>query len=212
MIIVQDITQVAGHAGDLTLTVSTASLVRNLIIIGQLPNCRVKEELVASFGGLDGFDDSFLKLTPKGVRAERGLVASDVWSLSVTEKIALLKGMASVLKGRLTDRYCICDMGPAVLLPVAAFASLLREDIASAQKAWGAFSKIHRLCAERLTDVDSQRGLAGMSFAAFVSSQAGTSLLLELEESLESKGKRAAAQMLATYRLVDHGSNGLSNN
>jgi hypothetical protein len=51
-----------------------------------------------------------------------------------------------------------------------------------------------------------------MSFAAFVSSQAGTSLLLELEESLESKGKRAAAQMLATYRLVDHGSNGLSNN
>jgi site-specific DNA-cytosine methylase len=88
----------------------------------------------------------------------------------------------------------------------------VREDIASAQKAWGAFSKIHRLCAERLTDVDSQRGLAGMSFAAFVSSQAGTSLLLELEESLESKGKRAAAQMLATYRLVEHGSNGLSNN
>ena len=51
-----------------------------------------------------------------------------------------------------------------------------------------------------------------MSFAAFVSSQAGTTLLLELEESLESKGKRAAAKMLAMYRLVDHGGYGLTNN
>jgi hypothetical protein len=103
-------------------------------------------------------------------------------------------------------------MGPAVILPIAVFASLLREDLASAHKAWGVFSKIHRLCAERLTGGDGHRGLAGMSFEAFVSSQAGSALLLDLEESLESKGKRAAAKMLAAYRLVDHGGYGFANN
>ncbi len=205
MIIVQYITQVAGHAGELTLTVSTASLLRNLIVIGQLPNCSAKDQLIASFGGMDGFDDSFLQLTPKGVRTARALAASDVWALSVTEKIALMEGVANVLKGRLTDRYCICDMGPAVVLPIAVFASLLRQDLASAHKAWGAFSKIPRLCAERLPVIEGHSGEADMSFEAFITAVAGPLHLLDLGEPLESKAKRAAAKMLAAYRIADHG-------
>ena len=213
----EDIIDARTNAGELHLTVTPAALIRTLVLVGELPRTRTRAEILDAYSGLESVEVPalFMNLTPRGVTAAHPLGPADVMHLPLSERIAFLKGVDRLLRPRMGEieaRYCICDIPPGVTLPIAAFASLLREDITSARKAWGAFAKVRRWCAERLPGIDGHRGLAGMSFAAFVSSQARTTLLLDLEESLESKGKRAAAKMLAAYRLGDHGGYGLTNN
>lgn len=185
-----------------------AALLTALVTIGLLPRSPLREKLLGAYGGLTEFDHSFMNLTPRRVRANQELRPADIQLLSLAERVAFLKGAERLLGPRLGKteaKHCICDMRAGVTLPIAAFASLLREDLKSARKAWGAFSKIRRWCAERLPGIDGRRGLEQLSFEQFIHAMAGPRLLLDLEESLESKAARAATKMLAAYEIADHG-------
>jgi len=206
----EDIIDARTNAGVLHLTVTPAALIRTLVLIGQLPAGRLRTALLASYGGLESVEvpTRFMDLTPKGITAAHPLGPADIMSLPLAERIAFLKGIERLMGPRLGKseaKYCICHMPAGVLLPIAAFASLLRDDLASARKAWGAFAKIRRWCAERLPGVDGHQGLGGVSFEEFVTSLEGNQLLLNLEVSLEAKALRAAAKMLAAYGIAERG-------
>lgn len=173
---------------------SAESAVANLILIGMLPKCRVKDEMLAAYDGKAAFGDAFTYLSHRGARVDLQIRASVVWQLEVEERVALIKGISCLVKGRLTSGHCICDMRPIVTLPVAAFASLLQDDLQAAHKAWGSFSRIPRLCAERLQGI-GRDGLAGMRFEDFIAIQAAGH-----SGSLSDKAKMAGDKMIETYQ------------
>jgi hypothetical protein len=206
----EDIIDARTNAGVLHLTVTPAALIRTLVLIGQLPVGRLRTALLASYSGLESVEvpTRFMDLTPKGITAAHPLGPADIMSLPLLERIAFLKGIERLMGPRLGKaeaKYCICHMPAGVLLPIAAFASLLRDDLTSARKAWGAFAKIRRWCAERLTGVDGHQGLGGMSFEDFVAGQADHLRLVDGAEPLAFKAELAAANMLAAYRIAELG-------
>lgn len=151
MISLNDIIQDNETRGELRLRLSVRALLRALILIGQLPRSRTRSELLAAYDGLVDTRTDFCRLVPHGFSTERELKANDVEGLTREERVSFLKGVALLLEGRLiSGKHCICHMPAAVILPVAAYASLLREDVGLARKTWKAFAKIPRLCAEKL--------------------------------------------------------------
>jgi hypothetical protein len=153
MISIDDIIQDDRTFGDDRLRLSVRAVLRNLILIGQLPRSRTRSELLSAYDGLVDARTDFCRLVPRGFSTERELKANDVEGLTREERVSFLKGVALLLEGRLiSGKHCICHMPAAVILPVAAYASLLREDVGLARKTWKAFAKIPRLCAEKLTD------------------------------------------------------------
>ena len=153
MISLNDIIQDNETRGELRLRLSVRALLRALILIGQLPRSRARTELLAAYDGRYDSHNDFYRLIPRGFLAERDLRASDVEDLSLQERVAFLKGASLLLGDRLrSGGDCICHMPSAVILPVAAFASILREDVGLARKTWKAFANIPRLCAEKLTE------------------------------------------------------------
>ena len=153
MISIDDIIQDNETRGELRLRLSVRALLRALILIGQLPRSRARTELLAAYDGRYDSHNDFYRLIPRGFEAERNLLASDIEELSLVERVAFLKGASLLLGDRLRASVpCICHMPAAVILPVAAYASLLREDVGLARKTWKAFAKIPRLCAEKLTE------------------------------------------------------------
>jgi hypothetical protein len=151
MISIDDIIQDNETRGELRLRLSVRALLRALILIGQLPRSRARTELLAAYDGLVDTRTDFCRLVPRGFSTERDLKANDVEGLTREERVSFLKGVALLLEGRLiSGKHCICHMPAAVILPVAAYASLLREDVGLARKTWKAFAKIPRLCAEKL--------------------------------------------------------------
>ena len=180
--------------GRASAIVSADSAVANLILLGMLPKCRVKDELLAAYDGNDAVGDAFTYLSTRYVGVDLQIRASLVWQLEVEERVALIKGISYLVKGRLASGHCICDMRPIVTLPVAAFASLLQDDLQAAHKAWSSFSRIPRLCAERLKGIGPD-GLAGMSLEDFIETQAGGH-----SGSLSDKAKKAGDKMIETYQ------------
>ena len=151
MISLNDIIQDNETSGELRLRLSVRALLRALILIGQLPRSRTRSELLAAYDGLVDTRTDFCRLVPHGFSTERELKANDVEGLTREERVSFLKGVALLLEGRLiSGKHCICHLPAAVILPVAAYASLLREDVGLARKTWKAFAKIPRLCAEKL--------------------------------------------------------------
>ena len=153
MISIDDIIQDDRPFGDDRLRLSVRAVLRNLILIGQLPRSRTRSELLSAYDGLVDARTDFCRLVPRGFSTERELKANDVEGLTREERVSFLKGVALLLEGRLiSGKHCICHMPAAVILPVAAYASLLREDVGLARKIWKTFAKIPRLCAEKLKD------------------------------------------------------------
>ena len=153
MISIDDIIQDDQANGDYRLRLSVRAVLRNLILIGQLPRSMTRTELLAAYDLSREGEASLYRLLPRGFGAERNLLASDVEGLTREERVSFLKGVALLLEGRLiSGKHCTCHMPAAVILPVAAYASLLREDVGLARKTWKAFAKIPRLCAEKLTE------------------------------------------------------------
>lgn len=143
MISLNDIIRDDETRGERRLRLGVRALLRALIVIGQLPRSRVREELLAAYDGRDDSHNGFHRLIPRGFGVERDLRASDVEELSLQERVAFLKGAALLLGDRLrSGQDCICNMPAAVILPVAAYASLLREDVGLARKTWKTFAKI----------------------------------------------------------------------
>ena len=183
------------------MQLTVRALLRNIILIGQLPRSATRAELLAAYDG-EKFSNlqDFYCLIPRGFAAERDLKASDVEGLSLEERVAFLKGASLLLGNRLRKGdHCICHMPSAVILPVATFASILREDVGQARKVWKAFAQIPRLCAERLhfgPNIDLRR----IDFEEFINKLAGEGLA-GADADLANIARASADQMGRAYRL-----------
>jgi hypothetical protein len=206
MIFINDIIGDDRVAGDRRLRLSVRALLRNLILIGQLRRSTTRTELLAAYEGQYENHNDFYRLIPRGFTAERDLIASDVEELSLQERVALLKGASLLLGERLrTGGDCICNMLAAVILPVAAYASLLREDIGLARKTWKAFANIPRLCAEKL-ELEKQEGeghldLRKRTFEQFIDELAGNR---RKDLTMDGRGMLAAEKIEKAFKLAQH--------
>lgn len=205
MISLNDIIRDDETRGERRLRLGVRALLRALIVIGQLPRSRVREELLAAYDGRDDSHNGFHRLIPRGFGVERDLRASDVEELSLQERVAFLKGAALLLGDRLrSGQDCICNMPAAVILPVAAYASLLREDVGLARKTWKTFAKIPRLCAEKLQlnreEDEHHLDLRRRTFDQFISELIGHRL--DLSES--ELGRLAAERIEEAFELERH--------
>jgi len=179
MISIDDIIQDNETRGELRLRLSVRALLRALILIGQLPRSRARTELLSAYDGLVDTRTDFCRLVPRGFSTGRDLKANDVEGLTREERVSFLKGVALLLEGRLiSGKHCICHMPAAVILPVAAYASLLREDVGLARKTWKAFANIPRLCAEKLQiekeEGDEHLDLRKLTFDQFITEVTGS--------------------------------------
>ena len=205
MISLNDIIQENETRGNLRLRLSARALLRALIVIGQLPRSRARSELLAAYEGRYDSHNDFYRLIPRGFGVERDLRASDVEELSLQERVAFLKGASLLLGDRLRPgQDCICNMLAAVILPVAAYASLLREDVALARKTWKTFAKIPRLCAEKLKiekeEADEHLDLRRLTFDQFISELTGDRRGLSESEL----GRLAADRIEEAFELERH--------
>jgi hypothetical protein len=205
MISIDDIIQDNETRGELRLRLSVRALLRALILIGQLPRSRARTELLAAYDGLVDTRTDFCRLVPRGFSTERDLKANDVEGLTREERVSFLKGVALLLEGRLiSGKHCICHMPAAVILPVAAYASLLREDVGLARKTWKAFAKIPRLCAEKLQikkeEGDEHLDLRKLTFDQFIAEVTGSRRDLSEVEL----GRLAAERIEKAFELERH--------
>lgn len=205
MISLNDIIQDNETRGELRLRLSVRALLRALILIGQLPRSRTRSELLAAYDGLVDTRTDFCRLVPHGFSTERELKANDVEGLTREERVSFLKGVALLLEGRLiSGKHCICHMPAAVILPVAAYASLLREDVGLARKTWKAFAKIPRLCAEKLQiekeEGDEHLDLRKRTFDQFITEITGPRRDLSEVEL----GRLAAERIEKAFELERH--------
>ena len=206
MISLNDIIQENETRGELRLRLSARALLRALIVIGQLPRSRARSELLAAYEGRYDSHNDFYRLIPRGFGVERDLRASDVEELSLQERVAFLKGASLLLGDRLrSGQDCICNMLAAVILPVAAYASLLREDVALARKTWKVFANIPRLCAEKLElerqDGEGHLDLRKRTFDKFIDELVGER---RKDLTLEGRGMLAAERIEKAFRLGQH--------
>lgn len=208
MISDRDIIQGETTYGDNRRRLSVRALLRNIILIGQLSRTATRTELLAAYDLSREGEASLYRLTPRGFLAERELKASDVEALSLAERVAFLKGASLLLGDRLRrGGDCICNMQAIVILPVAAYASILREDVVLARKLWKTFANIPRLCAEKLQlrryDEEGQVDLRRRSFDDFIQElTAKTHVGFDADES--RLGALAADQIEQAYRLSGH--------
>lgn len=205
MISFNDFIQENETPGELRLRLSVRALLRVLIVIGQLPRSRARSELLAAYEGRYERHHDFYRLIPRGFDVERDLRASDVEELSLQERVAFLKGASLLLGDRLrSGQDCICNMPAAVILPVAAYASLLREDVALARQTWKTFAKIPRLCAEKLQirreEGEPHLDLRRLTFDQFISELTGDRR--DLSES--ELGRLAAERIEEAFELQRH--------
>ena len=205
MISIDDIIQDNETRGELRLRLSVRALLRALILIGQLPRSRARTELLAAYDGLVDTRTDFCRLVPRGFSTERDLKANDVEGLTREERVSFLKGVALLLEGRLiSGKHCICHMPAAVILPVAAYASLLREDVGLARKTWKAFANIPRLCAEKLQiekeETDEHLDLRKLTFDQFITEVTGSRRDLSEVEL----GRLAAERIEKAFELERH--------
>jgi hypothetical protein len=209
MISDRDIIQDETTYGDNRRRISVRALLRNIILIGQLSRTATRTELLAAYDLSREGEASLYRLTPRGFLAERELKASDVEALSLAERVAFLKGASLLLGDRLRrGGDCICNMQAIVILPVAAYASILREDVVLARKLWKTFANIPRLCAEKLQlrrndGEEGQVDLRRRSFDDFIQElTAKTHVGFAADES--RLGALAADQIEQAYRLSSH--------
>jgi hypothetical protein len=209
MISDRDIIQDETTYGDNRRRLSVRALLRNIILIGQLSRTTTRNELLAAYDLSREGEASLYRLTPRGFLTERELKASDVEALSLAERVAFLKGASLLLGDRLRrGGDCICNMQAIVILPVAAYASILREDVVLARKLWKTFANIPRLCAEKLQlrrhdDEEGQVDLRRRSFDDFIRElTAKTHVGFDADES--RLGVLAADQVEQAYRLSGH--------
>ncbi len=209
MISDRDIIQDETTYGDNRRRLSVRALLRNIILIGQLSRTATRTELLAAYDLSREGEASLHRLTPRGFLAERELKASDVEALSLAERVAFLKGASLLLGDRLRrGADCICNMQAIVILPVAAYASILREAVVLARRLCKTFANIPRLCAEKLQlhrndDEEGQIDLRKRNFDGFIQElTAKTHVGFDADES--QLGALAADQIEQAYRLSSH--------
>jgi hypothetical protein len=204
MISMDDIIRDDQVVGNRAVTLSVRALLRNIILIGQLRRSAVRTELLAAYDGNDEGHD-FYQFLPRGFEVKRHLLASDVEELSLAERVAFLKGASLLLGDRLRAKgYCICSMPSGVILPVAAFVSILREDFDLARKTWKEFANIPRLCGEKLR-IEIEEGeqfvdLRKLTFDQFITKITGSPQNLSEVEL----GRLTAEQIEKAFKLENY--------
>lgn len=152
-------------------------ILRQIVVIGMLPKSKVRADLIAVY------QQNLVALTtliPVGKHdAPLPVVTvADIEALTGGEMVAFIKGAALILGPSLQyGKHCICNMPGCVILPVAAYVALLREDVGLARKNWKTFAKIPRLCGEklpiRMEEVDQQLDLRRLTFDQFIAELTG---------------------------------------
>ena len=112
-----------------------------LVTIGQLPAGRIRDQLVGAFG-FDFFDH----LTVGDVAVS--LEAKDILLLSLTERLAFLKGVSRVLRRLIRDGRtpCWCHRPSTLKLSLAALATLVVSGKAGRKLAFKAVNRVEWFC------------------------------------------------------------------
>jgi hypothetical protein len=117
-----------------------------LVTIGLLPAGRIREQLVAAYG-FDFYD----RLTPTE-DATPDFVSKDILLLSLTERVAFLKGVSRVLRRLIRDGRtpCWCHRPVTLKLSLAALATLVASGKAKRKQAFKAVNQVDWLCFKEL--------------------------------------------------------------
>jgi hypothetical protein len=145
----------ADHAGDTQAQALAAKqgALDLLVTIGLLPAGRIREQLVAAYG-FDFYD----RLTPTE-DATPDFVSKDILLLSLTERVAFLKGVSRVLRRLIRDGRtpCWCHRPVTLKLSLAALATLVVSGKAGRKQAFKAVNRVEWFC---FKDLFRGQGLA----------------------------------------------------
>jgi hypothetical protein len=134
----------ADHAGDTQAQALAAKqgALDLLVTIGLLPAGRIREQLVAAYG-FDFYD----RLTPTE-DATPDFVSKDILLLSLTERVAFLKGVSRVLRRLIRDGRtpCWCHWPVTLKLSLAALATLVVSGKAGRKQAFKAVNRVEWFC------------------------------------------------------------------
>jgi hypothetical protein len=117
-----------------------------LVTIGLLPAGRIRDQLVAAYG-FDFYD----RLTPTA-DASLDFATKDILLLSVTERVAFLKGVSRVLRQLIRDGRtpCWCQRPVTLKLSLAALATLVVSGKSGRKLAFKAMNRLEWFCCNEL--------------------------------------------------------------
>jgi len=118
-----------------------------LVTIGLLPAGRIRDQLVAAYG-FDFYD----RLTPTA-DAALDFATKDILLLSLTERLAFLKGVAQVLRWLIREGRtpCWCHQPVTLKLSLAALATLVVSGKAGRKQAFKAMNRVEWFCFKELS-------------------------------------------------------------
>lgn len=151
------------------------SPVETIIAIGSIPYHRHRSMFIARFSSSDNDERRYYSLLTSDAEITQSPTVDDIKWLSLDMSLDFLRGVDAVYSSRLREtRDCVCNMPPAVVLPVAVYALMIRRDFKFAQLHWKDFASIPRSCAERLvpeTYFDMRRLTFGQFAACLLGDQ-----------------------------------------
>jgi hypothetical protein len=125
--------------------------VARIMAIGWLPECEDRRKLISGLALAAKDHHRYYALLEEKSQLADAPTIYDVVNLEFEESAAFLRGIFAVYGQHLREsRDCVCNMPPAVVLPVIVYASLLKRNPRFARLQWDAFAAIPRSCAERL--------------------------------------------------------------
>ena len=136
----------ADHAGDARALAAKQGALDLLVTIGLLPAGRIRDQLVAAYG-FDFYD----RLTPTADAAV-DFATKDILLLSLTERLAFLKGVSRVLRQLIRDGRtpCWCHRPATLKLSLAALATLVVSGKAGRKQAFKAVNRVEWFCFKEL--------------------------------------------------------------
>ena len=136
----------ADHAGDTQALAAKQGALDLLVTIGLLPAGRIRDQLVAAYG-FDFYD----RLTPTADAAV-DFATKDILLLSLTERLAFLKGVSRVLRQLIRDGRtpCWCHQPATLKLTLTALATLVASGKAKRKQAFKAVNQVDWLCFKEL--------------------------------------------------------------
>ena len=151
------------------------SPVETVIAIGSMPRRRNRSMLIAKLTSSYNDARRYYSLLTSEAEITQAPTVDDIKWLSLDNSLAFLRGIDAVYSSRLRkSRDCVCNMPPAVVLPVAVYVLMIRRDFQFAQLHWKDFASIPRSCAERLvpeTYFDMRRLTFGQFAACLLGDQ-----------------------------------------
>lgn len=143
------------------------SPVETVTAIGSMPHHRDRSMFIARLTSSDNDERRYYSLLTSDANITQAPTVDDIKWLSLDKSLDFLRGIDAVYSSRLRkSRDCVCNMPPAVVLPVAVYALMIRRDFKFAQLHWKDFASIPRSCAERLVS-ETYFDMRSLTFGQF---------------------------------------------